>query len=142
MNGLDMSNFVKGTVIADVPEIGKEYDNFDDGKIKRSRLSKVKVVAVYDFEKAPMALKEEWAKEVKSTYWLYSPQTDCIVEAAWVGADEDEKNIFFIRSKDGGWFSMGFWAGRLDIDGSLLQGLVDFETEFDAQLAKEKEEKV
>lgn len=33
--------------------------------------------------------------------------------------DSTNDEIIFVRTKNDGWFSLGFCAGRLDIDGSL-----------------------
>jgi len=30
-------------------------------------------------------------------------------------------DVTFVRCVNNGWFSLGFWAGRLDIDGELLK---------------------
>ena len=40
--------------------------------------------------------------------------------------DNETEVIYFVRTKDEGWFSLGWWAGRLDFDGSLTKKLNDY----------------
>lgn len=105
-----------------VPEVGKEYHVFDDGKIKPSRHGIVRVTEVVPFaEVNHEAFLEEWRQEVLDCYWLYATDTDYFVKA--VGDDEDEPSCF-VRTKDGGWFSLGFFGARLDIDGSRYTKMI------------------
>ena len=97
-----------------VPEVGKEYHAFDDGKIKPSRLEIVKIVELIPFDKADEELLKEWKQNVEECYWLYALETDYFAKAEY----EDETS-YFVRTEDGGWFSMGWFGSRLDIDGSL-----------------------
>lgn len=99
-----------------VPEVGKEYHAFDDGKIKPSRLEIVKIVELIPFDKADAELLEDWKQNVEECYWLYAPETDYFAKAEY----EDETS-YFVRTEDGGWFSMGWFGSRLDIDGSLYE---------------------
>lgn len=104
-----------------VPEVGKEYHTFDDGKIKPSRHSIVRVTEVVPFaEVNHEAFLEEWRQEVMDCYWLYAKETDYFVKAEY----DDETN-YFVRTKDGGWFSLGFFGARLDIDGSLYNNMIE-----------------
>jgi len=97
-------------------EIGKTYNVFDDGKIKESRMYQVKVTEVIPFDKIDEDTLEQWKQEVEDCDHLYAKQTDFFIKS-WNGADVET----FVRTTDGGWFSMGFMCcGRLDIDGYLL----------------------
>ena len=103
-----------------VPEVGKEYHAFDDGKIKPSRLEHVKIVEVIPFnECTDLELINIWKQEVEECYWLYAEETDYFVKAICVQPDTGTQ--WFVRTEDGGWFSLGFWGSRLDVDGELYK---------------------
>ena len=105
-----------------VPEVGKEYHTFDDGKIKPSRHSIVKITEVIPYtEFRNSTILSAWGHEVQSCYWLYAKETDYFV----VGEYDDEVG-YFVRTTDGGWFSIGFFGSRLDIDGSLYQKMIEW----------------
>jgi hypothetical protein len=98
-----------------VPEVGKEYHVFDDGKISPSRHSIVRITEVIPFADVNhKAFLEEWQQEVQDCYWLYAKETDYFVKA-----ERDDETDYFVRTKDGGWFSLGFFGARLDVDGYL-----------------------
>lgn len=107
-----------------VPEVGKEYHTFDDGKIKPSRHNVVTVTEVIPFKKCPdNELMLEWVQEVTDCYWLYATETDYFIKAEY---DDEEEPSYFVRTKDGGWFSLGFFGARLDIDGSLYSKMLEW----------------
>ena len=113
-----------------VPEVGKEYHIFDDGKINPSRhyLAKIEKLIpfgdVYDHESE---LYLAWKDNVKEAYWLFAEHTDYFIKAI---SDYDKNPLFFVRTKDGGWFSIdypGYWMGaRLDIDGELYEQMKEW----------------
>lgn len=103
-----------------VPEVGKEYHVFDDGKIKPSRHSIVTITEVIPFKECDdNKLVSDWAEEITECYWLYANETDYFVK----GKYDDEEGVF-VRTTDGGWFSLGFFGARLDIDGSLYTNMI------------------
>ena len=103
-----------------VPEVGKEYNAFDDGKIRPSRLEHVKIVEVIPFnECTDQTLVATWKREVEECYWLYAEETDYFIKANCVQPDIGAQ--WFVRTVDGGWFSIGWWGSRLDIDGELYK---------------------
>ena len=105
-----------------VPEVGKEYYTFDDGKIKPSRLSIATIAEVIPFaECRDTELLEIWRIEVEECYWLYASETDYFVKAVY-----DDETSYFVRTVDGGWFSMGWFGARLDIDGSLYNKMMEY----------------
>lgn len=106
-----------------IPEVGKEYHVFDDGKIKPSGHSITKVVEVIPFKEADIDLLETWHKDVSDCYWLYSPKTDYFIKTEY---DDKEEPSYFARTLDGGWFSLGWFGARLDIDGSLYSKLLEW----------------
>lgn len=112
-----------------VPELGKEYHIFDDGKIKPSRHYIAKVVNVISPEDAYeiTGLYDAWKEQVKECDWLFARETDYFVVAT---SDYDQNLLYFVRTEDGGWFSIDYpnvWMGaRLDIDGSLYKSMIEF----------------
>ena len=110
-----------------VPEVGKEYHIFDDGKVRPTRHFIAKVLEVIPFEECKdEELLAAWQSNVESSYWLYNTETDYFVKAE---SDFDENYLYFVRTKDGGWFSIdvtSWWqSARLDIDGSLYKTMVE-----------------
>lgn len=111
-----------------IPEVGKEYHIFDDGKVRPSRHFIAKILEVIPFEDCKDEdLITAWKANVESYYWLFVPETDYFVKAE---SDFDEDYLYFVRTKDGGWFSMditSWWQGaRLDTDGSLYKTMVEY----------------
>lgn len=133
-----------------VPEVGKEYHFFDDGKISPGRhyiatitriLTKEEAKNIifelteyfhngdeedkYDYKES---LYDIWQDDIKEHYWLIAEDTDYIVEASI--PDYDENLIYFVRTKDGGWFSMDIqssWqGGRLDVTGNLYESIKEY----------------
>ena len=100
-----------------VPEVGKEYHTFDDGKIRPSRHAITTISEVISFDEcSDTELLELWHNEVEECYWLYATETDYFVKAEY-----DDETAYFVRTVDGGWFSLGWFGARLDIDGSLYE---------------------
>ena len=96
-----------------VPKIGEVVPFFDDGKVCCSRLYKaiIKDVALYAY--APDYVKQAF----KNNSDVCSYFIGCIIE------EYDENEIWFARTKEGGWFSLDIqsdWQGGvLDVDGEL-----------------------
>lgn len=111
-----------------VPEVGKEYHIFDDGKISPSRHFTAKITKVLPFDKVvnpESQLYKAWEENIKEAYWLFAQDTDYFVKAE---SSYDENPLFFVRTVDGGWFSIDYpnvWMGaRLDITGKLYEGMI------------------
>jgi hypothetical protein len=106
-----------------VPEVGKEYHIFDDGKIRPSRHELVVVDDIIAFKDCcDKKLIRAWKQEVEECCWLYAKETDYIIKAS---TGENKLPRYFVRTVDGGWFSINYpriWgATRLDLDGSLYK---------------------
>lgn len=107
-------------------EIGNKYNHFDDGKIRESRRIEVIITSIIPFIEASDDILGIWCEDVVECDWIYAKETDYFIIAKPDDSlDSIDDNYVYVRAIDGGWFSLGFWAGRLDVDGSLytqLQG--------------------
>lgn len=54
-----------------LPEIGKTYNCYDDGKILESRRYGVTITEIIPFDKADKKLLNIWKEEGLSNYWLF-----------------------------------------------------------------------
>ena len=128
-----------------VPEAGKRYHCFNDGKITFSRHYIIEVYEVLDFmqfkRKYPEMVKK-YIDATKGHYWLYIRRTDKFV-VAFEG--ENNECVVYIRTKDGSWFSISGWlnSAELDVTGKLWDNLVkhidnfNYTTEQKKQLIEE-----
>lgn len=64
----------------DIPQQGKIYNVFDDGKIYKSRMYSVKVLRVIPFNKIEKYVKDLREEDVKECPWLYDTQTDFFIK--------------------------------------------------------------
>ncbi len=104
-------------------EIGKTYNCFHDGKIRESRRRSVIITDIIHFDKINEETLLLWKEEVKDCHWLYAKETDYFVFGELKDVEENDEAVIFVRTTNNGWFSLGFWAGRLDIDGKLRETL-------------------
>ena len=135
---------------ARVPQVGEKLHFFDDGKVGDSRHymavvthvltpEQAKCVFVVDAisfseshfidfeENKSLSLLDVHAEEVKCCDWIFADQTDYFIACSI--PEFDNHIIWFVRKKDGGWFSMDIqsdWqGGYLDVDGECYQRMVD-----------------
>ena len=132
-------------IVRRIPEVGEVLHFFDDGKMGRSRHYMATVLRVVscddaknilvkkrfwdpdpysmDSELIDTALTDVWEIEKMEADWVFDEQTDYFIECSV--PDYDENNLWFVRTKDGGWFSMdiqsGWQGGRLDTDGEMYK---------------------
>ena len=129
-----------------IPEVGKHYHCFDDGKITFSRHFIIQVDEVLGhmaFKKKYPELFEQYRESVKRSYWLYSTHSDKFV-VTYKG-ENDELGVY-VRTKQGGWFGVGNWwnSATLDVTGKLWENLVanidnfDYTEEEKRKLIEEK----
>jgi hypothetical protein len=107
--------------IQPVPEVGKKYHCFDDGKITFSRHFIIQVDEVLGHQQFKKKYPEEFQRyrqAVKNCYWLYSTHSDKFI-ITYKG-ENDELGVY-VRTKQGGWFGIGdYWnSARLDVTGTL-----------------------
>ena len=128
-----------------VPEVGKKYHCFDDGKIRFSRHFIIQVDEVLGYQafkkKYPKEF-ERYVEEVKRCYWLYSTHSDKFIITH--KGENDELGVY-VRTKQGGWFGAGTWwnSAVLDVTGELWDNLIadiddyDYTDEEKEQIIKE-----
>lgn len=115
----------------DVPEVGKTYHVFDDGKISLSRHFLVKCKEVIPFKEFSSDPKykevyEAWKYEVNHCDWLYSTTTDYVViceafDESTNAVDPNEELLYYARTTYWAWFGFGTMLddGFLDVDGHI-----------------------
>lgn len=110
-----------------VPEVGKEYHIFDDGKISYGRHYIAKVLEIIPFDSCQdKALLDQWQHDSDNYFWLFAEKTDYFVKAA--SPNYDDEVLYFARTNEGGWFSIEYpnnSGARLDIDGSLYRQMIE-----------------
>lgn len=121
-----------------IPQVGEILPAFDDGKIRLSRLYFAEIIEVITFNDAKtinvcdadgnsINLIDAWEAEKKDIYWLFADDTDYFVRAKVKGDIYEDQ--WFARTKDGGWFSMGYIdrmiGARLDSDMELFDSWSD-----------------
>lgn len=105
-----------------IPEIGKIYAFFDDGKTGLSRRYKATVLDIIPSnvveEKMP-ELFSGWKENLNEADFLYAPITDFFIKCSIPKYDDDF--VYFVRDKSDEWFSIdyphGWMSGVLDVDG-------------------------
>ena len=95
-----------------VPKVGEKFHFFDDGKSSPSRHYIVTITDVKNFDDLSETLQNEIKEEQKQCYWLYAKETDYVLKG--VLNDSEIEPLYFIRTTDGEWFSIGSWGGELD----------------------------
>ena len=102
-----------------LPIVGKTYNYFDDGKVKHSRCLKVTITDIIPFSEIDPETLKDWQEEVEDCPWLYADNTDYFIFAELDLAPENNQEIIFVKTVDDTWFSLGLYAGILDVDNSL-----------------------
>lgn len=103
----------------ELPEINKTYTYFDDGKIGLSRMLKVYITEIIPFDKIDADTLMQWREEVAMCHWLYNTVTDYFIKGVLDTGGNTSSEVVFVRTKQNTWFSLGYWGGDLDVDGSL-----------------------
>ena len=102
-----------------IPEIGKCYNCFDDGKIKESRLYKTTVVQIIPFNDIDAPTLAVWKNSVEQYSWLFNKTNDYFIMCS---GDENGPEIF-VRTIHNEWYSLEspnkVLSGVLDVDGTL-----------------------
>lgn len=115
-----------------LPEVGKRYHFFEDGKSGPSRHYIIEITEIIPFEEMiDGELLDMYDAEVEEADFLYAPETDYFVYGRKVLLDNTldmEDEFIFIRTNYGGWFSFGHWFedGQLDVDSSKYSEIVEY----------------
>ena len=114
-----------------LPEVGKRYHFFEDGKSGPSRHFIIEVTNIIPFENITDGeLLDAYDAEVEECDFLYAPETDYFIYGRKVLEDNtlDEEDFIFIRTDYGGWFSFGhlFDDGLLDVDSSKYSAIAEY----------------
>lgn len=99
--------------------IGQTYNCFHDGKIKESRKNVVSITDIIKFSDIDSEILNLWIDEVEECSWLYAYKTDYFIKGTMKLYREQYETVYFVRTIDNDWFSIGDYGGRLDIDNSL-----------------------
>lgn len=119
--------------IQPIPEVGKRYHCFDDGKVRFSRHFIIRVDEVLNHmefrEKYPEQF-QHYMEQLKYSDWLFSRRSDKFI-ITYKG-ENDELGVY-VRTKEGGWFGIGSWmnSALLDVAGENWQWLLDNIDHFD-----------
>ena len=115
-----------------LPELGKRYHFFEDGKSGPSRHYIIEITEIIPFEEMiDGELLDIYDAEVEKAEFLYAPKTDYFIYGRKVLLDNTldmEDEFIFIRTNYGGWFSFGHWFedGQLDVDSSKYNEIVEY----------------
>ena len=119
--------------IQPVPEVGKRYHCFDDGKITFSRhfiIQVDEVLGYMQFKKKYPEYFKKYVERSKGSYWLYSRHSDKFIITH---KGENNELGVYVRTKQGGWFGIGDWfnSAKLDVTGNIWDSLVEHIDDFD-----------
>lgn len=118
-----------------VPEVGKIYHVFDDGKVTLMRHFLVKCKEVIPFKALSTDPKykdvfESWQEAVKEIDWVFNPTTDYVVLCETFDEDTesvvpDDGPLYYARTHYWGWFGFGTMLddGVLDVNRELWDSL-------------------
>lgn len=114
-----------------LPEVGKRYHFFEDGKSGPSRHFIIEITNIVPFEDITDGeLLDAYDAEVDECDFLYAPETDYFIYGRKILEDNtlDEEDFIFIRTDYGGWFSFGhlFDDGLLDVDSSKYSAIAEY----------------
>ena len=128
--------------LSPIPETGKKYHCFDDGKITFSRHFIIQVDEVLGHQQFKKKYPNQFIRyrnAVKNTYWLLSAHSDKFIITH--NGENDEFGVY-VRTKQGGWFGIGNWwnSALLDATGKAWKHLVENIDNFD--YTKEEKEKL
>lgn len=125
-----MSNKIK------LPQMGKLYWHYDDGKITPSRQEKVQIIKVVPYSQVSKEDRLLIQNEIEDHKYLYNDFPSHVVyginlsmmDFPWKTEDSE---IIYLPTTRGGWFGFGKtcdWnCGDLDIDGKLTQQINDYD---------------
>ena len=114
-----------------LPEVGKKYWHYDDGKITPSRQETVVINKVIPYLEVSEELRKRISEEIERYDWIYDDVISHVIfgtnlDMAGHPYKEGDEEIIYLPSEEG-WFGFGvnnYWnGGRLDIDGKLTESI-------------------
>lgn len=108
-----------------IPKKNKKYSYFDDGKIRSSRHSYMKILDVIPFKEASYEMNKFWEGMKKETPWIFAKETDYFI----IGYELPDKGehmwqtiytTLFVRDIDGGWYGFRTESPSTDYTGRLV----------------------
>lgn len=104
-----------------LPKKSKKYSYFDDGKIRPSRHSYMKILDVIPFERASAEILTFWESLKKNYKWIFADKTDHFIICFEIpeGDYRVMHTTVFARDKSGGWYGFKtdspdtWWTGQL-----------------------------
>lgn len=115
-------------------KIGETYNYFDDGKIKETRKMPVTITAITPFNKIGKRVLKQWVEEVEECDWLYANETDYFIKGDLHISEGKVEKVVFVRTLKNEWFSLGWWGGVLDVDGSYTKISDDYLKEYNESI--------
>ena len=153
----------KTQTLKPIPEVGKEYHFWDDGKCSASRHYVCRCERLIPYKEAKdieftlreylspytkdsqyrefkSNLLEIWKDAVKKHDWIFAEDTDYFIEISC--PKYDENLLYAARTKWGGWFTMDIqtsWqGGDFDVTGDKFKEVVEsYEDEGNYEYAQE-----
>lgn len=106
-----------------VPSLGEKFHFFDAGRKNANRHFVVEITKVIQWRCiAAKNLRKPIIQEREKYPELFAENPDYICQGKILGLPLDP--VWFTRTIDGGWYSIGFWSGVLDIDGTVFDSII------------------
>lgn len=102
-----------------IPILGKTYNHYDDGIINEIHRYDSTIIEIIPFDEIDEDIFFLWEAELKESNNLYNTKTDYFIKSNLKINDTVTVEITYVKDQFDGWFSLGFWAGKLDIDSQL-----------------------
>ena len=93
--------------------IGKIYNYWDRGIHTEDKRYDVLIIDKIPFEKSDKSIIKQWEQEKKDCYWLYAKKTNFFIKGV-IDLGEKKEEVYFVKTQDNRWFSIGWWSGRLE----------------------------
>lgn len=124
-----------------LPEVGKKYWHYDDGKIRPSRQETVVINKILPFSEISEELRNKISKEIEEYDWIYNNIDDYfdtnnyiifatnldMIGHPW---DKGDEEIIYLLDKKDKWYGFGvncYWnQGQLDVDGKLTEEMLKY----------------
>jgi hypothetical protein len=106
-----------------VPKLGEKFHFFDASRKTASRHFIVEIIKVIPWRYvAAKNLRQQIAQERKKRPELFAEKSEFLCQGKLLGVPLEP--VWFTRTVDGGWYSIGFWSGLLDIDGTVFNSII------------------